>query len=241
MNESNTKSTLDIGDTINDAFEIYKKMALQSGLAYMILTFLVVIFAIMGIGYFINLQELPKIMEKFDPLQLSLRGTLLYFGVLIAFSALTSPFIAGMLKMAQEADQNEEVKFSSLFAYINSHHFIHILLVSISISIVSVGLNLAIDQVVPKSLSGLLGAITSISVSILTFIAIPLVIFKNLNFMEALKRSISHTYSHFFILLLLLIISALLAAVGIIAFCFGIFFTLPFVYAMQYSVFKRLG
>jgi hypothetical protein len=241
MNELNPKKTLDIGETINDAFEIYKKIALNSGLAYMIMTFALVILGFIGLGYFTNLQELPKLLEKFDPNKLSLKGTLIYFGTILTITALISPFIAGMLKMAQEADNNEEVKFSSIFVYVNSPHFVHIILATVLISLTSISLNVSLSHILPKPFSELVGMVVSASISIVTFITIPLIIFKNLSFIEALKASISNTYSHFFIILLLIIIAVLLAFVGVLAFCFGLFFTVPFFYAMQYSVYKRLG
>jgi hypothetical protein len=240
MNELNPKKTLDISETINDAFEIYKKIALNSGLAYIILTFVLIICMSIGVGYFTTIEELGKHLEKFDPNNLSLQGSLLYFGSILTITALTSPFIAGMLKMAQEADNDQEVKFSSMFYYINSPYFIDIIMTSILISLATILLNVSLSHILPKKIGELAGIAASLTITVITYTTIPLIVFKNLSFIQALKTSILSIKIHFFTVLLLIIIATLLAFAGIIAFCFGIFFTLPFVYAMQYSVFKQL-
>ncbi|WP_394759342.1 hypothetical protein [Flavobacterium sp.] len=238
---NNPKKSLDLGEVINDAFEIYKKTALMGGLAFMFLMSIIMMFTIMGIGYFFDMEKLPELMKDFNPETLSAKGMLIYFGVIVGFTVLISPFIAGMLKMAHDADHNEEVTFSSIFSYVNSPQFINIILATTTISLFSIGLNIILKYILPTPLGEILGFIVSYSISILTFIAIPLVIFKDLNFISAIKTSYKSILNNFFVVLLLMIIGGILSAVGIFAFCIGIFFTVPFVYAIQYSIYKRLN
>jgi hypothetical protein len=242
MEEMNdTKKSLDLGEVINEAFEIWKKTALMGGLAFMFLMLILMTLAMVGIGYFFNKEELPELMKNFNPETLSTNGMLIYFAVVIGFTVLISPFIAGMLKMAHDADNDQEVTFSSIYYYVNSPQFLDIILTTTAISLFSVGLNILLKNALPNTSGDILGFIVSYTISVLTFIAIPLVIFKNLNFIDAIKLSCSRILNNFFIVLLLMIVAGLFSAVGIIALCIGLFFTIPFAYAMQYSIYKRLG
>ena len=239
MNE--TKKSLDLGEVINEAFEIWKKTALMGGLAFIFLMLILTMLAVVGVGYFFNKEELPELMKNFNPETLSTNGMLIYFAVVIGFTVLISPFVAGMLKMAHDADNEQEVTFSSIYYYVNSPQFLDIVLATTAISLFSVGLNILIKNVLPNTSGEILGFIISYTISILTFIAIPLVIFKSLNFIDAIKLSCSRILNNFFIVLLLMIVAGLFSVIGIIAFCIGLFFTIPFAYAMQYSIYKRLS
>jgi hypothetical protein len=238
---NNIKKTLDLGETINEAFEIWKKTALIGGLAFIFLILILSTLTFVGIGYFFNKEELPELMKNFNPETLSTNGMIIYFAVVIGFTVLISPFVAGMLKMAHDADHNEEVTFSSIYYYVNSPQFLDIILATTVISLFSVGINILLKNALPNTSGDILGFVISYTISILTFIAIPLVIFKNLNFIDAIKLSCSRVLNNFFVVLLLMIVAGLFSAIGIIAFCIGLFFTIPFAYAMQYSIYKRLG
>ncbi len=238
--ESNKKS-FEIGEVINEAFEIYKKTALIGGLAFMFLMLILIVFAVMGIGFFTDIEKFPELMENFDPNKLSVNGTLIYVGIITLIGALTSPFIAGMLKMAQDADKDQEVTFSSLFYYVNNPQFIHIVFTTILVSLISVGINMGLKFVLPGFAGEALGFIVSYALSVLTFLAIPLVIFNHLNSVEAIKVSIDRVSKHFWVVLLLIVVASFVSAVGLIAFCFGLFFTIPFLYAVQYSIYKKLA
>lgn len=247
MNDA--KKSLDLGETINEAFEIWKKTALMGGLAFMFLILILMTLAMVGVGYFFNKEELPELMKNFNPETLSTNGLLIYFAIVIGFTVLISPFVAGMLKMAHDADNNEEVSFSSLYYYVNSPQFLDIILATTAISIFSVGVNILLKNALPNTTGEILGFIISCTISMFTFIAIPLVIFKNLNFIDAIKQSCFKILNNFFIVLLLLIFIVLLLlilafifmVIGVFALCFILLFTIPFAYAMQYSIYKKLS
>jgi hypothetical protein len=242
MEEMNDiKKSLDLGETINEAFEIWKKTAFMGGLAFMFLMLIIITLTFVGIGYFFNKEELPELMKNFNPETLSTNGLLIYFAIVIGFTVLISPFVAGMLKMAHDADNDQEVTFSSIYYYVNSPQFLDIILATTAISVFSVGINILLKNALPNTSGDILGFVISYTISILTFIAIPLVIFKNLNFIDAIKLSYSRVLNNFFVVLLLMIVAGLFSAIGIVALCIGLFFTIPFAYAMQYSIYKRLG
>ena len=61
------KKSLDLGETINEAFEIWKKTALIGGLAFIFLMLILMTLAMVGIGYFFSKEELPELMKNFNP------------------------------------------------------------------------------------------------------------------------------------------------------------------------------
>jgi hypothetical protein len=67
-----------------------------------------------------------------------------------------------------------------------------------------------------------------------------LIIFGNLQAIEAIKGSMIVVSKQFFILMGLLIVSLLFTMLGIFGFCIGIFFTMPFIYSMYYSIYNEI-
>ena len=238
MNITNNK--IDIGEAINETFEIYKKIAVTGALAFLVIMMIFSVLGIIGITAFVDLNTFSETMKTFNPDTLSLQGKLIYLGIVVFFSVLISPFNAGMLKIAQQADNNETVEFSSLFKYVNSPYYVHIILFSSIIVIISVGSSMLLKAILPNVMGGILGFIISFSLSTLTFIGIPLIIFKGMNAINAIKFSISSILGQFFIVLLLIILGQIASFIGIFLFCIGIFFTIPFYYAMQYVIYKKI-
>lgn len=240
-NPKNNNKSLDIADVINETVEIYKKMALIGGLAYIILMSILVFFGIVGLGFFINPEDLQETLRKFNPEKLSTNGQIIYFGGSILVAVLLSPIIAGILKMADDASKNQEISISSLYFYINSPFFINISLATLCISTSSIVSSLALRIIFPGNIGIIISSFFSILISILTFITIPLILFKNLNYLEAIKNSCQQIGRNFFVVLFLIIVAGIFAIVGVFAFCIGIVFTMPAIYSMQYSIYKRLS
>jgi hypothetical protein len=237
----NKPAKLDVSEQINDAFEIYKKVALTGGLAMLSLYFIISILFFVGMGFFFKPEEFPIIIKNFNPDKLSLNGQLIYLAAITVFSALISPFTAGIIKMAYDADNDQEVQFSSIFTYVNNPQFIHILLSTIVLTVTSTGLNMVLKHFLIDSLAAFLGILISLSIVIVTYLAIPLIIFRNLNFSDAIKTSTIQILNNFFPAILLMFIAFVLAIVGIFGFCIGILFTMPFIYVMHYCIYKKLN
>jgi hypothetical protein len=242
MSELNQKQKkLDIGEVINDAFEIYKKIALQSGLAIMCIYLVLAILFFIGVGFFFKTDELPELMKNFDPEKFSFNGKLIYLSVVIAIAALVSPYLAGILKMAQDADREEEISFATTFTYINNPKFIQIILFSATAAILGSVFNLFLKSPFNEDVGTFIGIVLSLTVNFLTYIAVPHIIFGNLNFIEAITESSKQILGNLIPALVLMIVAFILPVVGIFAFCIGIFFTLPFLYAVQYCMYKSLN
>ena len=193
-----------------------------------------------GIGFFIDIETFSEEMKNLKPENLSIQANLIYVGVLTLITALISPFIAGLLKMAHEADHNEEVKLSSIGYYVNSSRFIHIVLAVSLLTLINSGINTFLSHVYPV-FGGLLALLITLPFGVLTFITLPLVLFKEMSFLEAITNSMKLISTKFFIVLVLLLLAYMLAFVGLLAFCVGIIFTMPIIYAVQYVIFKSLA
>jgi hypothetical protein len=237
----NTKRNFDIGECINEAFEIYKKTALTSGLAFMLLMLLITAFAFIGLAAYTDVEQFAETMKDFKPEDLGLKGNLIYFGIVLVFTVLVAPFNAGLLKMMQQADNDEEIEFSSIYSYVNSKYFGQIVIFSIILTTIGFGSNLILTMVLPKMIASVLGIIISVTLTTMTIIAMSLIIFKDLSAIDAIKRSINNVSTQFFLVVLLVILSEIMSFVGVFACCVGMFFTIPFYYAMQYVLFKKLG
>ena len=93
------------------------------------------------------------------------------------------------------------------------------------------------------TLNGLLiflSFVINVSIGLLTLLTIPLIIFGNLSATAAIKGSITLVKKRFLVILLLLIVGFVGAfIIGIIALCIGIFFTLPFIYSLEYIIYRN--
>jgi hypothetical protein len=227
---------LDFGTVFNHAFEIYKKIALSVGVSLLLFSMLVCIIVaglvvgILGVG--ISGEE----MQQFSVVNFSPLGIVAYVVFMVAVTALGSPFTAGLTKMARNASKDEEVAIGNAFDYYGGPYFSKIVLASLVMAsfttLVDVGLEL-IDY-------KMLGVGINLVVSLLTFLTIPLIIFGNLDPMNAIKGSIIIISKQFLIIIGLLIVTGLFCMLGIFGFCIGIFFTLPLINAMTYSIYASI-
>lgn len=70
-----------------------------------------------------------------------------------------------------------------------------------------------------------------------TTLAIPLIIFGKQKAIEAIQASISISSKQFFTIFLLLLVAFFGSLVGLIGFCIGVLFTVPFNISMQYAIY----
>ena len=139
---------LDFAQTLNEIFEIYKKTYSVAGLAFFFLTIIIMIMCFVGLN-FVGFENLREEIEKFDPVKLSTEGTLIYIGCMLLFAILLAPFNAGLLKIMKDADDKQPLQFSTLFYYVNSHHYLKIVGLAIIIGLINVILGLGIQKFLP--------------------------------------------------------------------------------------------
>jgi len=231
---------LDFGTVFESAFENYKKIALYAGL--ILLFFFIFLFILMMTGMisYIGIENMEAFSEKLrnfselkeKPLDIVLQIN----AVMILFSALLNPFMAGFLKMADCGEKDEEFHVSTMFSYYKSPYFSNIFIAVFIITLV----NMSLSTLLEFAGFNIIGSLISLTISFITFLTIPFIIFGKLNSIDAIKSSILIVSKQPLVLLGLIIVSLIAAMIGIFGFCIGILFTMPFIYSMNYTIYKTI-
>lgn len=231
---------LDFGTVFEHAFENYKKIAVYAGLMLFVFFILVTITAAIGLVAYVGVENVEEFSKKLNHLS-TLKIMPLDIAIplnagLILISAFLNPFIAGFFKMADCGEKGEEFHVSTMFTFYKSPYFINIFMATLVVSFFSVGLSILFQFL------GLnfIGTIISFTISFITLFTIPLIVFGKLNTVEAIQSSIVIVSKQPLVLLGLIIVAAIGVGLGLFGFCIGIFFTWPFLYSMEYSLYNSI-
>jgi hypothetical protein len=158
------------------------------------------------------------------------------FIFILAVNSIFSPISAGFLRMANAAQKDVEFKMCQFFSFYQWSYFKELFVATFVITLISTGLNSMLTYYkIP-----LLGEIVSAVIGILTVLSIPLIIFGKQKAIGAIQASIRLTSSKFLTLFLLLFVAFLGSLVGLIGFCIGVLFTIPFNMSMQYAIYDSI-
>lgn len=228
--------TIDFSDIFNKAFENYKKIALNGGIVFILFSILMVGLLLGAVALFTGFSAFSQTLSGFKPENFTGIYILFYILGVVLITALISPFSAGILKMAHCAAQNKEFSVGTAFDYYNSSYFKELFVAAILISGFSIGINTGLEKL------GIwfVGSIISYTITFFTFLTIPLIIFGNLKAIDAIQGSFLIVSKNIFVLLGLLIVSVLAIMIGLIGFCIGIFFTIPFLYSIYYCIYNHI-
>ena len=227
---------IEFGTILENAFDNYKKIAGIGGVAFLLISILI---AILGGGTFLTIYGFSNATEALTGFESSLNDDsslvwVLLFSTLLA--AIMSPINAGFIKMAYLADKNKDFSISTVFDYYKGSYFKELFLSAILISVTT-----GLVQYIAKYLDfSFIGTLTTYVISFLTLLVIPLIIFSNLNAVQAITASAKIVIKHPFIIIGLLIVSFIFVLLGIIGLCIGIFFTIPFMFSMYYSIYNAI-
>jgi hypothetical protein len=231
---------LDFGTVFEHAFENYKKIVLYAGLMLLVFSIVLSILVMAGLISYIGVENLEEFGNKMK--QMSSSKVMpseiaipLNAGLLL-FSALINPFMAGFLKMADCGENGEEFHISTMFSYYKFPYFFNISIAVFIIGVLGTGLALLLES----AGFSFIGTLITTLISFITFLTIPLIVFGNLNTTEAIKSSIIIVSKQPLVLLGLLIVAGIGAALGIFGLCIGIFFSFPFIYSMNYVIYKTI-
>lgn len=226
---------LDFGTVFNLALENYKKTAVYAG------SLLLLFFAILLGILILSMGGLKAFLDFFKPeniIALSNNPDFIIINLVssILFTSLTSPFFAGLLKMVRCAKMDEEFHFSTVFEFYKSPYLQKLVGATFLISSCSTLLSYALEYLG----NPLLGFVISIIIAGFTLLTIPLIIFGDIKAITAIKSSVLIVSKQPLVILGLMIIAVLLSFVGFIGCVVGVFFTIPFVYAMYYSIYESI-
>ncbi|MGX7666355.1 hypothetical protein [Flavobacterium pedocola] len=226
---------LDFGDVFSQSIENYKKIAVTAGLAMILLTIVFMVVGLGSLGVFVGFTDFASKMADFQISNFSSTTLVFYILGTALFSALTYPFTAGLIKMAHEAELNREINFSMVFDHYKSDSFKDLFFAALLISLTTTTIATLCEYTGFK----FIGFIVTYGIALFAVFTIPLIIFGKLNYMDAIKSSFALVMRQPFVILGSLIVSAIIAMVGLIGLCIGIFFTLPFVYSTFYILYKN--
>jgi uncharacterized membrane protein len=229
---------IDFANVFNHAFENYKKIALYAGLVLFIFSVLFVIFIGVSLASVIGVAAMTRELspEKLNIENLSESNILIIGAISLITSSILSPFQAAFLKMAHCGDRDEEFHIFDLFGYYKLPYLKDIIVSSFLIS----AIGFAQATLFSYLHLDLLGKVITYFISYITLLAIPLIIFGDLKAIEAIKYSIQIVFKQPFVILGLIIVAFIGSLVGFIGCCIGIFFTLPFLYSMNYAIYSAI-
>jgi hypothetical protein len=237
---------LDLGEVINDTFSNYKNIALLGGAVLLLVAIVsVVIFGgaaalIFGVGDF------TQTITDYSEGLVSQTALIANFVGSVVIGGLLAPIIAGLIQMAHNSATNEEFDFGTAFVHYSSKHFKELFLGAAIIALVGTGLTTGVEFIKLNSedtgifvIGTVFASIVSALIQIFTILMIPLIIFGNLNAIDAIKGSFSLVSKNFWIILVLVIIIGIFIGLGILALCIGILFTYPAWFSMIYIIYTK--
>lgn len=229
---------IDFANVFNHAFENYKKIALYAGLVLFVFSILFVIF--IGISL-VSVMGVAAMTRELSPEKLKIENLseskfLAYSLISLVVSCLLSPFQAAFLKMADCGDRDEEFHIADLFRYYKLPYLTEIIVSTFLIT----AIGFAQAYLFSYLHFDLLGTIITYFISFITILAVPLIIFGNLKAIEAIKYSILIIFKQPFVILGLIIVAFIGSLVGIMGCCIGLFFTLPFLFSMNYAIYSAI-
>lgn len=227
---------LDFGEVFSNGFEIFKKIAGIAGICFLILSIVFVSLFMGVIAAVFGLTGFASQMTNFNIASFSTVGVIIYLLTMVLVTGFMAPFSAGILKMAYCITKNETISIATAFDYYKSIYFKDLFIAAIIITFFSAGINVTLEY------SGIkfFGVLVAYLINFLTFLTIPLIIFGNLSASQAIQNSVILIIKKPIVIAGLLIVTFILAMFGIIGFCIGIFFTLPLIYAMHFSIYEAI-
>lgn len=228
--------TFEFGTVLEDAFNNYKKIFGLGGVAMLILcvAWCAVFFGLLGLIY--GFGNFTGTMLALNPQFMSGNKMIVMLLVSSVVGGLTNNITAGFIKMAYLADQGKEFGIGTPFDYFKSIHFRELFLSGLLVGFFGNGVNYLLTFL------GVLywGTLATYIIMFLTFLTVPLIIFSNLTAVQAINMSVKLVLKQPLMLLGLLLVSLVLMCLGVIGCGIGLFFTIPFIYSMYFTIYAAI-
>ncbi|WP_268224126.1 DUF2189 domain-containing protein [Sinomicrobium oceani] len=221
--------TLEFSPVFEKAFENYKKIALPAGAAFLIVSIVIAVFGMTIGSVFYGMNNFSESLLQVNVAS-SFISILIQVVSVVVIGVIFAPVTAGIIKMAHLADNGKDFSMATAFDYYKSPYLKELLIAAFLL-----GLAGAILSLIP-----IIGTIATYVISFFTFLTIPLIIFADLKAADAIRASVQLVAKQPLVLLGLLIVSVLAVCIGLIAFCIGILFTIPFIYSMYYMIYNTI-
>ncbi|WJS94342.1 hypothetical protein NYQ10_19855 [Flavobacterium johnsoniae] len=234
--------SLDFATTFDHAFENYKKIAVYSGLIFLVFS---IIFAVAYMGTITAIFGIENIkkdfIEEYSKRKLSGDELAIHTIGIAVLSGLFSPFMAGFLKMADSADKDVEFNVSTIFTYYKAPYFVQLFINAFIPALVATGISGIIKNIDSSSIGNTIAIVIPYFISYFMFLSIPLIVFGKLKGIEAIKSSFIIVTKNPLTIFAFFILGFIGSIVGLIGCGVLVFFTIVFnssmIYATYYAIF----
>lgn len=225
---------------MSEAFTYYKKTF------FLVLTSLLLTifaFSIIGsaiLGQFITLDKNPDVLQEQvqELTSLMTQEPYLYYylAFFVVFTALGNILIAGFYKVNADIALNKVPSFLSAFKYFFSIKGLYVFIAHLLIAIVFMGVTIPLRLMNLEMVSMVINWL----ISTLTIFTIPLIIFGHLNPISAIKNSIMVVNKQPIPIILTIVLNYFFLISGLLFFVVGIFFVLPYLFAVYFVLYKQV-
>lgn len=227
--------SLDLGKLIDESFATFKKTFLIAGLGMLIISVVMVILYLGILGAFFGFSNFTETMTSIETMT---NNTSFIIGnaiVTMFFSALFAPITAGFIHLNHLANTNQEVQIGTIFDFYKAPFFnqifISYLVIGVTTAVITAGFSLLGYEII--------NSIIQIIIALFTVFTIPLIIYGEQNYLDAITKSTKLFFKQPFIIIIALLIAAIGMLLGIFALCIGIIFTVPYLYSMYYAIYNQ--
>ena len=228
--------SLNVSSTFDEILKYFKKTFLLNGLVGFILyaAFLILMVLLLGgLGVnFMDLQDNETMLNFFSSTNFIIYSALAGFFIQI----LIYPIYAGFIQLNRDIDTQEEVGIGNIFKIFKSKKYIHVLGFCI-ITFLLTNIPAVLFSVFKISF---VGTIITYLVTFLSILGLPLILFSNLNSLQALKYSAQLVVKNPGSILAISLLSFLIAMLGIFGCFIGLFFTIPVFFSTQFVLYKKI-
>lgn len=228
----------------NAGWRIFKKVFLMvAGAIFLMFIPLMIVYLIM-MPFLMGIDSIDQYLDivKHDPyymqkLQRSPIYLLKQSLLSIIIALITAPINAGMLKLCRDADKGDDIRFGTIFSYYKAPYFGRLLATVLLVTIITT-LSGFVTSFIP-----VLGSLLNFGLLIVVYVMFayvqPLIIFSNVGVSKAFSLSFKLAGKTFLPVLAYILLFGLLCCAGLVACCFGVFFTAAFVPACHYLIYKH--
>lgn len=226
----------DIGKVIDVSFSTFKKTVWISGVGILFLLLIIAPITFYTIFAYMGVSNLEDFVQKSQTIEHDFNYLMLNAAIGIVLAIIITPLTAGFYKINHLANHNKEFGLSNLFDYYKSPYFVQLVVSGVLINLYSniVGL-LLIYLNLP-----FIGNLMQAFVGLLFIYASPLIIFENQTALSAMSNSAKIATKYPFTTIICLVFAFIIAMLGIFALCIGIFFSIGYIYTMNYSLYNEI-
>lgn len=232
----NQNNTPDIGRIIDESFSLFKKTVWISGVGVFLLSLFVLPITMIVIFKAMDISSLEEFVKMSPTLGEDMNYLLINAAIGIPLAGFTAIITAGFYKINHLANQDKEFGLNNLFDYFKGPHLMNLftcgLLTALYSDILGLGL---IYLKLP-----IVATLIQLFIAFLFILSIPLIIFENQNVLQAMSNSSKLAMKHPFTIILCLVFGLIIAMLGIFAICIGIFFSIGYIYTMNYTLYNSI-